>query len=168
MEVGIHANMVDEDTQKIGSVLHTPFKELAERLSGDYGGVMEHLWIDLELLRSRAKADGTAKHPFRFQKRVSGRGHFGLPDRPDSFNVGHFSVRPDFDRLLSLPMDEVIPYVLSLIHRASGVLLEKKKKLGGFDAELFLTRFIADSQMLGFEVESMSPPNELAAKLTPK
>ncbi|KQU71480.1 MULTISPECIES: hypothetical protein [unclassified Rhizobacter] len=160
--------MVGQDTQKIGSALHAPFKELANRLSGDYGGVMEHLWIDLELLRSHAKEDGSAKHPFRFQKRVSGRGPFGLPDQPDSFNVGHFSVRPDFDRLLLLPMDEVIPYVLSLIYRASGVLIEKKKKLGAFDAELFLTRFKAESHTLGFEFESLFPTNELGRKLKGK
>jgi hypothetical protein len=164
LEVMLNANVVDKETSRISSAVLPTFRTLAASLKGDYGGVMEHLWIDLELLRSGVKLDGSAKHPFRFQKRVSGRGHFGLPDQPDSFNVGHFSVRPDFDRLLSLQADEVVPHVLSLIHRASGVLLKERKKLGGFDAGLFLNRFRTLSQKLGFELEVLAPPDE---KFTP-
>jgi len=105
---------------------------------------MKHLWIDLELLRSHAKEDGSSKHPFRFQKRVSGRGPFGLPDQPDSFNVGHFSVRPDFGRLLLLPMDEVIPYVLSLRYRVS-----PKQSVPELDAVVDESRQHADQRTQG-------------------
>ena len=131
MEFKFNANMVDGETSRISSAVRPTFRTLADRLTGDYGGIMQHLWIDLELLRSHVKADGSAKHPFRFQKRVSGRGPFGLPDQPDSFNVGHFSVRPDFERLLSIPADEVVPYALSLIHRASGCPGRKAQEARG-------------------------------------
>lgn len=154
MEVGIHANMVDQATRRIGDALRTPFKELGARLNGDYGGVIEHLWIDLELIEGHAKADGTPRHPFRFQKRVSGRSHFGMPPIPDRFNVGHFSVRPDFGLLTSLPLQEGVPYALLLIYQASEVLLEKQKKLGGFDAALFRERFRAECRAIGFDINT--------------
>jgi len=148
--------MVDQATRKIGDALRPPFKELGARLKGDYGGVIEHLWIDLELIEGHARLDGTPRHPFRFQKRVSGRSHFGLPSIPDSFNVGHFSVRPDFGLLTSLPMQQVVPYVLTLIYRASEVLLDKRKKLGGFEAALFRERLLAESSALGYDIKNMT------------
>jgi hypothetical protein len=129
------------------------FKGLSNRLTGEYGGLIEHLWIDLELVEGHSKTDGTPRHPFRFQKRVSGRSHFGLPATPDRFNVGHFSVRPDFALLSSLSKDLVIPYALSLIYQASEVLLDKQKKLGDFDAALFRKRLLAECQSLGHRLE---------------
>jgi hypothetical protein len=50
MEVGIHANMCDQATSRAAKALHTPFRELSALLQGEYGGVIEHLWIDLELI----------------------------------------------------------------------------------------------------------------------
>jgi hypothetical protein len=84
-------------TRAISTALHVPFKELSALLEGDYGGVMEHLWSDLELIESHARTDGRQRFPFRLAKRVSGRSHFGLPPSPDKFNVGHYSVRPDLE-----------------------------------------------------------------------
>jgi len=154
MEVGIHAHVTDLATSKIGAALRPVFQKLAKRLKGDYGGVIEHLWIDLELVEDHSRADGLPRHAFRFQKRVSGRSHFGLPPTPDSFNVGHFSVRPDFAHLLGLPTKETIPYALSLIYKASEVLLEKQKKLGGFDAALFRKRLRTECHSLGYKIEA--------------
>ncbi len=150
MEVGIHANMSDQATYKLAQALHSPFRALSNRLKGEYGGLIEHLWIDLELIESHAKADGKPRHPFRLQKRVSGRSHFGLPPMSDSLNVGHFSVRPDFAHLASLPEEQAISYVLALIYNATVILLEKQKKLGGFDAVLFRTRFHNECEDLGY------------------
>lgn len=45
MKVGLHANMVDMRTDKIGSSLRAVFVILCERLSGDYGGTIEHFSI---------------------------------------------------------------------------------------------------------------------------
>lgn len=154
MEVGIHANMSDQATSKVAAALQPLFRELSNRLKGEYGGLMEHLWIDLELIESHAKTDGRPRYPFRFQKRVSGRSHFGLPPVPDKFNVGHFSVRPDFALISSLPSEEAVPYVLSLIYIASEALLDKQKKLGGFNAELFRARFQDECQSLGYQCET--------------
>ena len=154
MEVGIHANMVDQRTDKIGSELRDLFDILCKRLKGSYGGTIEHLWIDFELVRSHAKSDGKARYPFRFAKRVSGHSSFGLPPSPDYHNVGHFSVLPDFPHLLSISKDEVIPYCLNLIYQELLVLKTKEKKLGGFNSELFRKRFSNECEKLGYTLNS--------------
>lgn len=143
MEVGLHANMVDPSTAHVADALHPIFERMSRELSGEYGGVMEHLWIDLELIESHAREDGTPLHRFRFAKRVSGRSHFGLPPSPDKFNVGHYSVRPDFKRIAALPVNEAVEYALTLIYDSTELLLAKQKKLGGFNAVLFRERFLA-------------------------
>ena len=154
MEVGIHAHMTDQATSKVGAALRPVFQELSNRLKGEYGGLIEHLWIDLELIEDHSRADGRPRHPFRFQKRVSGRSHFGLPPIPDRLNVGHFSVRPDFALVSSLSTEQAIFYALSLIYRASEILLDKQKKLGGFDAALFRKRLLVECQILDHRVEA--------------
>ncbi len=152
MEVGFHANVCDQTTSHIAKNLRVPFDELSARLRGDYGGLMEHLWIDLELLESHAKAHGKSRFPFRFQKRVSGHSRLGLPAIPDRFNVGHYSVRPDFPTLVSLPPERLVQYVLSLIYASTSVLIEKQSKLGGFNAGLFRSNFVLACKALGYEV----------------
>ena len=153
MRVGIHANKVDQSTSKVADALRPALDTLSEGLSADYGGVMENLWIDLELIEAHAKPDGTPRHSFRFQKRVFGRSHFGLPPAPDSLNVGHFSVRPDFERIRSLPTDQAIAYALSLIYRSTEVLHAKSKRLGGFNADQFRLRFRDICQRMGYRCE---------------
>lgn len=152
MKVGLHANMVDMRTDKIGSSLRAVFVILSERLSGDYGGTIEHLWIDFELIESHAKPDGKPRYPFRFTKRVSGRSSFGLPPAPDNFNVGHFSVRPDFQRLLSIANEDITAYCLNLIYKELEVLKTKEKKLGGFDSELFRKKYKDECTRLGYTI----------------
>ena len=154
MEIGIHANMCDENTCHVSRVLDQPFKELGGRLNGEYGGVMEHLWIDFELIQSFARADGRVRWPFRFQKRVSDRSRFGLPPSLVKFNVGHYSVRPDFKLVTSLPTEQVIPYALSLIYDSTTILIEKQKRLGGFDAVLFRSKFLDGCRSIGYEISS--------------
>lgn len=150
MKVGFHASIIDDDTRALSTALAPVFKTLSQKLEGEYGGLIEHLWIDLELLGYLAKADGSPRHPFRFQKRVSGRSHFGLPAIPDHFNVGHFSVRPDFGLLTSLSVEGAILHVLQRIYQKSAVLLGKEKKLGGFDANLFRERLLTMCEQLGY------------------
>lgn len=150
MKVAFHANVIDEDTQAVAAALDPVLKNLGHGLGGDYGGSIEHLWVQIEMLANLAREDGRARHPFRFQKRVSGRSHFGLPANPDWFNVGHFSVRPDFALLVSPPVEHVIEHVLQRVYCESAVLLEKQKKLGGFDAGLFRQRFLVECASLGY------------------
>ena len=154
MRVGIHANMVDLSTSKVADALRPVLKTLSDGLGADYGGVMENLWIDLELIEAHAKPGGIPRYPFRFQKRVSGRAHFGLPRAPDSVNVGHFSVRPDFERIRSLPADQAVAYALSLIYRSTDMLHTKSKRLGGFDADQFRARFRDICQSMGYRCEA--------------
>ena len=151
MKVALNANIVDQTTRRFPQMLRPVFRELGASLEGEYGGMIEHLWIDFELL----PRDGdTPLHKFRFQKRVSGRSPFGLPAVPDSFNVGHFSVKPDFNFLLACQDNEVVPYALGRIHTESQVLLQKQKNLGGFNAVLFRNRFVSECQRIGYLAEA--------------
>ncbi|OWQ49320.1 hypothetical protein CDL60_00800 [Roseateles noduli] len=152
MDVAFHANIADTDTSAAANELYPVFQELGSLLRGDYGGTMEHLWIQLELLEYLGKPDGSPRHPFRFQKRVSGRSRLGLPSQSDSLNVGHYSVRPDFARIVNQPAGRVVPYVLSLIHESLDVLETKSKRLGGFDAERFKSRYREACEQLGHPV----------------
>jgi hypothetical protein len=154
MQVGLHANIVDQQTHKIASSLRDVFDVLCEKLDGNYGGTIEHLWIDFELIESNTKPDGKPKFPFRFAKRVSGRSHFGLSPSPDYLNVGHFSIRPDFRHLLSVSQDEIIPYCLNLIYKELEILKAKEKKTGGFDLELFRNRFVEECEILGYKLNT--------------
>jgi len=152
MEVGLHAHMVDQTTAKVGELLRPIFKNLSNQLQGDYGGTIEYLWIDLELIEGHAKSDGSPRHPFRFQKRVTGRAPFGLPQQPDKFNVGHFSVRPDFQLIATLPNERAISYALSEIYRATEILIDKQKRLGGFDAQSFRQCMLNECLALGYPI----------------
>lgn len=152
MKVAIYANMFDQALCTVAEALQAPLQTLSTLLEGDYGGLMDHLWIDFELLESHARPDGNPLHSFRFAKRVSGRSHFGLPRMPDSYNVGHYSVRPDFYRLETLPTSQALLYSLSLIYNSTRVLIKKRKRLGGFDAERFRARFLEGCKHLGYEI----------------
>lgn len=52
LEVSLHANICDYSTKKVADALRNPFDIIGKELSKDYGGIMEHLWIDLELVES--------------------------------------------------------------------------------------------------------------------
>lgn len=158
MKVGLHANMVDQQTDKIASLLRDVFDVLCEKLEGNYGGTIEHLWIDFELIESHAKPDGKPSYPFRFAKRISGRSHFGLSPLPDHLNVGHFSVCPNFRQLLSISKDEIVPYCLNLIYKELEILKVKEKKLGGFDSELFRSRYKEECNRLGYKLTPAESP----------
>ena len=142
--------MCDQETSRIMQVLHSPLEEISEELSNDYGGKMEHLWIDVEL------KDNRGPFAFRFQKKVGGKTPnpiTGIP--PGEFkNVGHYSVMPDIAELLYVPQDQVVDYVLQLIYRSTTVLIEKQKRLGGFDAERFRFDFLAACKKRGYDMDS--------------
>src|ERR1041385_3514379 len=126
MEVGLHASMCDWTTQPITRALHSPFKAIAKDLSKDYGGTIEHLWIDFELIE--AHAQGRPPYSFRFQKEVGGSSPDKLTGLPRGVyeNVGHYSVRPDFQELRRVPQHSVVAYVLSLIYASPSRLEERR------------------------------------------
>ncbi len=157
MDVSIRANSSDYITTSIASAIRSPFRELSELLCGEYGGTVDNLWIDLELVESWARTDGKPKFPFRFQHRVSGRSRFGLPAMPDMLNVGHYSVRPDFRLLLSLPPQLVVPYSLSLIYNSTSVLIERQQKLGGVNAQLIRRKFLEGCRSIGHDLQHNPP-----------
>ena len=154
MEVSLNANMCDQTTSRIADALHKPFKAISRDLSKDYGGTMNHLWIDLELIERHAA--GRPPWPFRFQKRVTGSSAqklTGLP-MPVRENVGHYGVTPDFQELRGVPLDSVVSHVLSLIYASASVLIEKQKKLGGFDVETFCSDFLSACKEHGYEISA--------------
>lgn len=152
MEVGLHANMCDSTTERIARALHAPFKAISRDLSQDYGGTMKHLWIDFDLIG--APAQRRAPWSFRFQKKVGGSSPDKLTGLPRAVheNVGHYSVRPDFQELRSVPQESIVSYVLSLIYASTSLLIEKHKKLGGFDADKFRSEFVVTCRQHGYEI----------------
>lgn len=152
MEVGLHANMCDLSTRRIAEALHAPFRAIAKDLSKDYGGTMNHLWIDFELIEDHAAR--RPPHSFRFQKKVGGSSPDKLTGLPRGVyeNVGHYSVRPDFRVLRSVPQESVVSYVLTLIYESTSLLVEKQKKLGGFDADRFRADFLTRCRQHGYEI----------------
>ena len=151
MEVLLNANASDSKTERIRKILYGIFKVIEKDLTKDYGGTIRHLWIDFELIQSHAER--RPPFPFRFQKRVGGSicKLTGLPTRLCE-NVGHYSVRPDFQELLRIPPESVASYALSLIYASTSVLVEKQKKLGGLDAQRFRADFLSSCRECGYEI----------------
>lgn len=152
MKVSFHANMCDQATGKIAATLHPIFKSIGSAVSRGYGGTMNHLWIDFELIRSHCER--RPPRSFRFQKKVGG-GVFHLTGLKTEVNenVGHYSVRPDFDMLLALPLDTVPSYALGLIYDSTAQLISKQKKLGGFDAAQFREAFLQACAERGYPLD---------------
>ncbi|MDF1640282.1 hypothetical protein [Thalassolituus oleivorans] len=154
MKVLINANICDSNKVGLAKELRPEFSKIAEKLTGDYGGSIENLWIDLELSEMSILAFGKPPKPFRYQKRVSGASRMGLPAVPDYYNVGHYSVRPDFEFLKENTTEQNINYIVSLIYNSTEVLLSKQKKLGGFDATRFRDTFFSACVILGYKINN--------------
>ena len=156
MKVRLNASICEESTSNIADALVEPFDTLSQELSGEYGGTMEHLWIDFEL--SPTGADDRPPYSFRFQRKVGGK----TPDRITGLprtvheNVGHYSVRPDYFDLLAVSQDSVVLYVLQLVYDSTAILLEKQKRLGGFDAQSFRANFLASCRARGYGIHAAS------------
>ena len=127
------------------------FALIEKDVSKEYGGTMQHLWIDFEL--SQFGIDRRPPFPFRFQRKVGGGVSKLTGLRTPLFeNVGHYSVRPDFDLLLNLPLPLVAAYALNLIYASTSILIEKKKRLGGFEAECFRANLADSCARHGYEI----------------
>lgn len=63
MEVSLNANMCDQATSKIAEILRDSFEIVGNELSKDYGGIIQHLWIDFELIERHA----LLRPPFKFR-----------------------------------------------------------------------------------------------------
>jgi hypothetical protein len=75
MEVSLHANVYYSSTERIARALRVRFNVISKDLSKEYGGTMNHLWIDLELIE--AHANRRPPWSFRFQKKVGGSSWIG-------------------------------------------------------------------------------------------
>ncbi|MCV2485526.1 hypothetical protein OD917_11360 [Flavobacterium sp. SH_e] len=146
LKVTFHANILDSSTKKVADAIEDHFSNLEEELHRDYGGILEHLWIDLELVESHLKSRDS--WPFRFQKRV---------DNPEShtelysYNVGHYSVKPDFEKLRKLSSEtSICSYIFELLYESTQVLVNKQKKLDGFNATAFRQDFLSACKKLGY------------------
>ena len=142
LKVEFHANIVDKNTAKVSDIIRKHFDDIEKSLNKDYGGNMEHLWIDLELVKSRKP------FPFRFQKRVDISTSF---TELYSYNVGHYSIEPDYEKLKSLlSEEEICTYIFELWYESTQILVDMQKKLDGFDATQFRLDFLNFCEKLGF------------------
>jgi hypothetical protein len=71
---------------------------------------------------------------------------------PTFENVGHYSVRPDFATLTSVPLESVVGYVLDLIYSSTSVLVDKQRRLGGFDAQRFRSELRSACERRGYQL----------------
>jgi len=146
LKVEFHANMVDQNTEKVSDIIRKHFDNIQKSLNKDYGGNMEHLWIDLELVKSYKP------YPFRFQKRVENPTSF---TEFYSYNVGHYSIEPDYEKLKSLlSEEEICMYIFELWYESTQILIDKQKLLDGFDATQFRLDFLNVCKELGFSFKT--------------
>ena len=143
LRVSFNANITDTDYKsKIVEVINKHISGIENKLHKDYGGCMEHLWIDFQLIESHKT------YPFRFQKRVEIPSSF---TELYSYNVGHYTVRPDFVKLQMLSSEEEIcSYVFELLYKSTQILEEKQKKLEDFNVNVFRLDFLSACKKLGY------------------
>ena len=147
LDVSLHANIYNSETKIAAKLLQEPFEKLSNVLSNDYNGNIEHLWIDLELIESDLVE--RKKWAFRFQKRVSIPTSF---KENYSYNVGHYSVKPDFEKLKQLTADEICNYILQLVYNSTKTLSTNKKKLEDFNVEQFRHDFLTACTNMGYSL----------------
>lgn len=140
MDVLISASKCDQGTEHLQTLVSPHLDALAPTLSGEYGGPMNHLWIDLELCP--VDADHRPALAFRFRKRVVTPRELRAFGTQEFFHVGHYSVRPDYFELARVPLDDIKCYLLRLIFDSTESLAGKRQ-LKGFDLGLFRQRFAA-------------------------
>jgi hypothetical protein len=141
MEVVISAPNQDQGTAHIAEAIRAPLRRLSEALSGqNFGGNIEHLWIELELVPG--DADHRQPWNFRFQKRVAPRPIVSGLGKAEYHNVGHYSVRPDYFALAKIAPENVNRYLIDLIYESTAVLEKKRRQLGAFDAAAFRSSFL--------------------------
>ena len=147
LKVAFHANIMDASTERAAHAVSDHLERFEKALNRDYGGVMEHLWIDLELIESHKS------WPFRFQKKV------GTPASYTefySYNVGHYSVRPDFEKLRGLSEKESIcSYIFELLYDSTQILVDRQKNIGDFDATAFRFDFLSACKEQGYCTNTM-------------
>ncbi len=141
LKISLHANMYEKSTKHISEILTKPFEQLEKKLNTDYGGNIEHLWIDIELLKDRGE------YPFRFQKRVNIPSFSGRKEY--YYNVGSYSIMPDFEKFKTLSDKSILEYILTLLYNSMEILVSKKKKLKNFNAEQFRSDFVKVCAELG-------------------
>jgi hypothetical protein len=113
-------------------------EKLSSDLSGEFGGPMAHLWIELEL--SPGDADMRPPFQFRLQKRVRTPRELRSFGDKEFLNVGSYGVRPDYFELARVSLEDVPCYVLTLLYESTKTLYGKRQ-VKGFDVDLFRGRF---------------------------
>ncbi|SEI90016.1 hypothetical protein SAMN04488018_106175 [Myroides marinus] len=134
LQVSFFTNVIEEKTKLIPSYLNEYLRLIEKDLYKNYGGTMESLWIDIELVEKQEP------YPFRFQKRVNSPSSY---TDPYTYNVGHFSIKPDFNLLDKLQSKSLIClYLIDLLCESINELSNRKKALGDFDFSTFQSDFI--------------------------
>ena len=74
------------------------------------------------------------------QKRVRTPRQLRALEDKEFFNVGNYSVRPDYFELARIPLDDVPCYLMTVLYESTRSLYGKRQ-LNGFDVESFRRRF---------------------------
>lgn len=134
LKVSFFTNVIEEKTKLIPSYLNEYLRLIENDLYKNYRGTMESLWIDIELVEKQEP------YPFRFQKRVNSPSSY---TDPYTYNVGHFSIKPNFNLLDKLQSKNLIClYLIDLLCESINELSNRKKALGDFDFRAFQSDFI--------------------------
>lgn len=140
LQVKFYDNISENKYKKVSYALDDILPKIKQALNQDYGGTMEHLWINLLLV------EHYKPFKFRFQKRVN--------DGDFYYNVGHYTAVPDFTILDTLnDENEIRQYALSVFYHSMQILEKKSKQLGGFNAKKFRQDFKNACQEFGIYFE---------------
>jgi hypothetical protein len=128
-------------------------EEASHSLSGrDYGGPMEHLWIEVEIYEYGMNVPDRPPWPFRFQKRVAPRLPSGLGPANVHTNVGHYGVRPIAEDMRADSAVVAARQVLRVVLKSTDCLRDKRQ-IRGFDVARFQSDLFAAFERFGL-VES--------------
>lgn len=132
LKVHIDVSASEMATTTAREALGDLLANISKEFQKDYGGNMEELWIDLNLVERWPAL------PFRFQKRVSIPYFSGNSVARYVYNVGHYRFVPDFDvlRYLQTP-EEIRQYILESLYDSTAILEKRAKSLGNFQATEF-------------------------------
>src|SRR5262249_40337240 len=120
MEVLIGASTSDQGTEHLAALVRPHLDALTATLSGHSPRRMNRLWIDLEMCPG--DSDHRPAFALRFQKRVVMPRELRAFGRQEFFNVGSYTVRPDYFELARVPLDDVRCYLLRLVFDSTGSL----------------------------------------------
>ena len=134
----------DKEISKISEF----YKIDVSNISQDY----KKIFKDVDFVHHNAALVPLTKAGIDFFK-ANVNGTKNILEQSIKYNVGHFSVKPDFEKLKSMKEESIMEYILTLIYESTEILSGKNKTLGNFDTDRFRSDFIKACKELGCQIE---------------